>query len=118
MTHSDLPGPGLLMAETASGAQRTGRCQSPTGHISFLQLLGFAPVSVVWLLVVASHCGALQKLSDSKPAQLMSQRGKGAEQGPAALRCLRDSGHPGHGENKGAFHGRVQGTWAALEPMT
>ena len=104
--------------ETASGAQRTGRCQSPTAHISFLQLLGFAPVSVVWLLVVASHCRALQKLSDSKPAQLMSQHGKGAEQGRAALRCLSDAGHPGHRENKGAFHGHVQETWAALEPMT
>lgn len=101
------------MVEMASVAQRTGRCQSPTGHISFLQPLGFTPVSVVWLLVVASHRGALQKLSASKPAQLMSQRGEGA-----ALRHLRGAGHPGHRENKGAFHGHIQGTWAALEPMT
>lgn len=106
------------MAETASAAQRTGRCQSPTGHISFLQPLAFAPVSVVWLPVVASHHGALQKLSASKPAQLMSQCGEGAEQGRAALRHLRGAGHPGHRENKGAFHGHIQGTCAALEPMT
>lgn len=65
------------MAEMASAARRTGRCQSPTGHISFLQPLHFAPVSEVWLLVVASHRGALRKLRASKPAQLMSQRGKG-----------------------------------------
>lgn len=106
------------MAEMASAAQRTGRCWSPTGHVSFLQLLASAPVSGVWLLVVASHRGALWKLSASKPAQLMSQRGKGAEQGRAALRRLRDAAHPGHRENKGAFHGRVQRTWATLEPVT
>lgn len=106
------------MAETASAAQRTGRCQGSTGHISFLQPLGFAPVSVVWLPVVASHHGALQKLSASKPAQLMSQCGEGAEQGRAALRHLRGAGHPGHRENKGVFHGHIQGTCAALEPMT
>ena len=39
------------MADTASAARRTGRCQSPTGHISFLQPLHFAPVSRVWLLL-------------------------------------------------------------------
>lgn len=103
--HADLPWAlsicGLLMVEMASVAQRTGRCQSPTGHINFLWPPWFTPVSVVWLLVVASHVGALQKLGGFKPAQLMSQRGEGRQSRDGQpSRHLHGAGHLDWGEQR------------------
>lgn len=87
--------------------------ESHRSHQLSLQPLGFTPVSVVWLLVVASHRGALQKLSASKPAQLMSQRGEGQPSGICVVLGTLDTGR-----TKEHFNGHIQGTWAALEPMT
>lgn len=100
-------GPGCLEAR---------RCRILTGHVIFLLPLGFTPV----LLMVASHHGALRKLSASKAA-LSSAYAPPWERGRAGTgspRCLPDAVHTGCGEKKAAFHGHIRRTWAALEPVT
>ena len=88
-------GPGCLEAR---------RCSIPTGHVIFLLPLGFTPVSVVWLLMVASHHGALWKLSASKPAlsSAYAPPWETGRAGTSSARCLHDAMHTGCGEKKAA----------------